>query len=62
MDFSTQINSYRLTQQYDKLMSRSDVKSFFSEIELWQKKYLPNKKGTFRNVVKSSGIKQIIVI
>ena len=28
MDFSTQINSYRLTQQYDKLMSRSDVKSF----------------------------------
>lgn len=28
MDFSTQINSYRLTQQYDKLMTRSEMKSF----------------------------------
>lgn len=26
MDFSTQINSYRLTQQYDKLMIRSEMK------------------------------------
>lgn len=27
MDFSTQVNSYRLTQQYEKLMQRSDMKS-----------------------------------
>ena len=27
MDFNTQVNSYRMTQQYENLMSRSDMKS-----------------------------------